>query len=202
MDENTYVIYLWIERFLMERIETWPSLKRKSRSKDGYIQFYPNIKIVKIIKNRYISSTSSNIYKTNWKLLIRSFFFLFQHSFSKAKSKLHSQIIFFFSSRLTMIHRTTEYTVLTNPSISLSPTLWSYTYFIIVSRRIHCFEAHAPFKNTRVCMYVCTYIYIWMYEYFYANARMFASLFRVRRKKFFISREVDAGTCSKGSFPR
>lgn len=91
---------------------------------------------------------------------IRSFFFLFRHSFSKAKSKLHSQIIFFFSSRLTMIHRTMEYTVLTNPSISLSPTLWSYTYFIIVSRRIHCFEAHAPFKNTRVCMYVCTYIYI------------------------------------------
>ena len=45
-----------------------------------------------------------------------------------------------------------------------------------------------------VCMYVYmyVYIYIWIYEYFYANemlyARMFASLFRVEKKRNSLSR--------------
>lgn len=161
----------------MERIETWPSLKRPS-----FIQFYPNIKIVKITKN--ISPRYHRIFiyvkPTDENCLSDLFFFLI----FIFKSKVEIIFTYLLFSRLTMIHRTTEYTVLTNRSISLSPILWSYTYFIIVSRRIYCALTRTFFKNTRVSMYVCTciYIYIWIYEYFYANARMFASLFRVKKK--------------------
>lgn len=115
-----------------------------------------------------------------------------------------------------MIHRTTEYTVLTNPSISLSPTLWSYTYFIIVSRRIHCFEAHAPFKNTRVCMYVCIYTYectnismqtreclhlYFAWEEKNSSSRGKLTQVRARRGRF-LGRSSERRLCSRGFFQR
>lgn len=165
MNEDTYrVINLWIERFLMERIETWPSLKRPS-----FIQFYPNIKIVKITKN--ISPRYHRIFiyvkPTDENCLSDLFFFLI----FIFKSKVEIIFTYFLFSRLTMIHRTTEYTVLTNRSISLSPILWSYTYFIIVSRRIYCALTRTFFKNTRVSMYVCTCIYIYEYMNIFMQTR-------------------------------
>lgn len=179
----------------MERIETWPSLKRPS-----FIQFYPNIKIVKITKN--ISPRYHRIFiyvKPTENCLSDLFFFLI----FIFKSKVEIIFTYFLFSRLTMIHRTTEYTVLTNRSISLSPILWSYTYFIIVSRRIYCALTRTFFKNTRVSMYVCTCIYIYMNIWIFLCKRANVCIFISREeKKFFISREVDAGTCSKGSFPR
>lgn len=91
--EDTYrVINLWIERFLMERIETWPSLKRPS-----FIQFYPNIKIVKITKNISPRYHRIFIYVKPTENCLSDLFFFFNIHFQK-RSRNYIHIFSFFQT--------------------------------------------------------------------------------------------------------